>query len=114
MQMRNLLMDTAILATPSQRATRPRRHHMLWRLGAAIPILLLVAYLGVCAYTADRLSRPARNLPKSTPAQYGLPYENVQFPGADDNIPLRGWYIDSPGDQVIVLVHGRNGVRDAD
>lgn len=29
-----------------------------------------------------------------------------------DGIPLAGWYIDSPGDRVILLLHGRNGARD--
>jgi uncharacterized protein len=107
-------MGTAVLRAPGRRAVYLRRHRVLWLMVASTLFLLLVAYLAVCGYTADRLSRPVRTLPAGTPAQYGLSYENVQFFSAGDHIPLRGWYIDSPGDQAIVLVHGRNGVRDAD
>jgi fermentation-respiration switch protein FrsA (DUF1100 family) len=36
----------------------------------------------------------------------------VTFNSAVDNIPLSGWYVDSYSTQVIVMMHGRNGVRD--
>jgi uncharacterized protein len=87
-----------------------------WRrvlVGAVVIIaLVIVAYFGISAFVADRLSRPERHALTRTPAEYGLPFENVHFDSTVDNIPLSGWYIDSPGERVIVLAHGWNGVRD--
>src|SRR3990170_3409555 len=47
-----------------------------------------------------------------SPAAYGLAYEDVEFPSAVDGIVLKGWLIDSPGTKTIVVMHGRNSVRD--
>jgi fermentation-respiration switch protein FrsA (DUF1100 family) len=81
-------------------------------LAIAVPVILLATYFGISAYTIDRLSRPERHALTSTPAEYGMTYEDVSFKSAVDDIPLSGWYIDSHGDKVIVMMHGRNGVRD--
>jgi fermentation-respiration switch protein FrsA (DUF1100 family) len=48
----------------------------------------------------------------TTPAEYGLSYENVAFKGVPDGVPLSGWYIDSPGTSTIIITHGSNTVRD--
>jgi pimeloyl-ACP methyl ester carboxylesterase len=48
------------------------------------------------------------------PSEYGLKYEDVQFTSTVDNIALSGWLIDSPGDKVIIFMHGRNQTRDRD
>jgi pimeloyl-ACP methyl ester carboxylesterase len=81
-------------------------------MAAILAAVLVVGYFGISAYVADKVSHPDRFALTSTPAQYGLPYEDVSFSSTVDNIPLSGWYIDSPGDKVIIMMHGRNGRRD--
>jgi pimeloyl-ACP methyl ester carboxylesterase len=95
-------------------AARPKIG-LVARLAAVAIILAVLAYLAVSTVAADRLSHPDRKPVTGTPADYGLKYERVSFRSAIDNIRLEGWYIDSPGSKVIVMLHGRNGVRnDAD
>jgi uncharacterized protein len=75
-------------------------------------IAVVVGYAGISAYVADAMSRGSHTPLSGTPADYGAPYETVHFPSAVDNIPLEGWYINSPGTRVIVLMHAKGGVRD--
>lgn len=96
------------LAAPAHSSSMTRR---LLRVGAAILGGLIVLYLAICGYMAYRLSHPAHLALERNPAQFGLDYEDVNFESAGDNIPLRGWYIDSPGDRVILLLHGMEGNR---
>lgn len=53
---------------------------------------------------AHRVLHPPRVVGTGTPAQFGLPYEEVAFAGA--GIQLRGWYVPARGEAAIVLVHG--------
>ncbi len=81
-----------------------------------LSVLLLsaiIGYLGISAYVVDKFSMPERHPISQTPAEYGLAYETVRFNSAADRIPLEGWYIDSPGSQVILMLHGRNGNRES-
>lgn len=100
-------------------AVRPRRHARprltrLIRVGSVVlPVVVVLGYFGISAYVADRLTRPARNLPDHQPSYLGLAYEDVVFNSAEDNIPLGGWYIDSPGDRVVIMMHGRDFSRTA-
>lgn len=75
-------------------------------------VAVAVLYLGVSLLVADRISRPLRRPLHTTPAAYGLPYEDVAFASAVDNVPLGGWYIDTPGDRTIMILHGAGSVRD--
>jgi pimeloyl-ACP methyl ester carboxylesterase len=72
----------------------------------------VLAYLGICGYVADKLSRPERFALTSKPSDLGLVYQDVVFTSTVDGLRLSGWYIDSPGDKVIMMMHGRNGRRD--
>jgi fermentation-respiration switch protein FrsA (DUF1100 family) len=78
-----------------------------------LAVLLPAGYLGVSAYSAGKLSRPARNPATHTPAEYGLQYEEVRFNSAGDHIRLNGWFIDSPGTRTIIMLHGRDFSREA-
>src|SRR5689334_23741885 len=82
-----------------QTRTRPRAKKIGLILAIALPILLLLAYFGISAYVFDQLSHPHRSPVTSTPAQYGLTYQDVTF-SSTDGIRLSGWYIDSPGSKV--------------
>ena len=98
-------------------AAQPRRRPWFsWRglmrgLAIVVPILLLAGYVGIAGYTADKLTKPDRKVVVDTPAKYGLAYRDVQFNSTTDQIPLKGWLIDTPGDKVIVMLHGRGGTR---
>jgi pimeloyl-ACP methyl ester carboxylesterase len=81
---------------------------------AALVVILVLAYFGLGAYMFDKLTRPDKKALVGTPQQYGMAYENVSFNSTVDNIPLKGWFIDSPGDKAIIMLHGRLGNRSMD
>lgn len=91
-----------------------RKPSVLLKLVGIVLTILLIAYFGISTIVADRLSRPERHPITKTCAEYGLKCESVRFNSAVDNIPLSGWYIDSPGTKVILMLHGRDGTRDSD
>ena len=74
--------------------------------------MLAIAYLGISAVVASIAWHPGRQALNTDPGRYGLPFEDVRFASAGDNIPLSGWYIDSPGKRTIVLMHGQGSIRD--
>jgi fermentation-respiration switch protein FrsA (DUF1100 family) len=87
----------------------------MWTLvkAAAIAgVLVVLIYLGLCAYAADRLTTAVRTPLASTPADYGLTYESVQFPSAVDNIALKGWFMGSGAGKTIIMLHAKDGKRD--
>jgi fermentation-respiration switch protein FrsA (DUF1100 family) len=91
------------------------RRHINWARvlgrGAVVVIALaVVGYFGVSAYAADKVTHAARIDP-GTCADFGLACEDVQFNSTIDNIPLKGWFVDSPGTKTVLIVHGRDGVR---
>jgi dipeptidyl aminopeptidase/acylaminoacyl peptidase len=71
---------------------------------------------GLVAYFGRMLIRPPRQRLWATPADLGLPYEDVQFP-ARDGLRLSGWFIPAKernGNKpvtTLVLVHGWPGNR---
>ncbi|MBI2955068.1 MAG: alpha/beta fold hydrolase [Chloroflexi bacterium] len=80
-------------------------------LGAAAAVSSL-AYVGISAYVARKLIRMERRPLTTTPATYGLEYEDVQFTSAIDHVLLKGWFIGSAGTKAIVMLHGVNSIRD--
>jgi pimeloyl-ACP methyl ester carboxylesterase len=108
----NLATGSRSAGRPARRAGLPLRRAFAV-LAATLVELLLAGYFGISAYVADKLSRPARNPATHTPGDYGLPYEDVQFPSARDHIPLRGWFIPAPGTRTVILLHGRDFSREA-
>ncbi len=90
-------------------------------LGLAVMLTLLaLAYAGLSAYMALTLTQPQRTPFDTSPAQYGIVYENVQFPSRVDSIPLSGWLLHPVATQAprrpIVVIHGRavDRTREAD
>jgi len=75
-------------------------------------LLLSVVYLAISSYIAYDLWHPVRNALHTTPAAYGLEYEDVEFTSAVDSIPLSGWFMDSSGTKTVLVMHGSNSVRD--
>ncbi|MGE5138176.1 MAG: alpha/beta hydrolase [Rudaea sp.] len=74
-------------------------------------LLALAGYAGLGAYVADRISTAERHPVVEVPTTFGLAYEPVRFNSAVDKVSLDGWYLDSPGKKVIVMLHGWNGNR---
>ncbi len=97
-------------------STRPRSsawRTILW-VAAGLVIFVLIAYLGVSAYAASVLSKPARIIDTETynPGVYGLDYEDVALQSRGDATNIAGWYIPSTENQrAIILVHGYNDSR---
>jgi uncharacterized protein len=74
-------------------------------------ILLGVLYLIASATMAYTIWRPVRRAVHTDPGKYGLTYETVSF-ASTDGITLRGWYIDTPGEHTVVVLHGSGSVKD--
>src|SRR5213080_4462800 len=79
---------------------------------SSIAFFVVALYVAVSAYVASTLWQPVRRPLHTTPAQYGLKYEDVQFTSAGDNITLKGWFMDSPGTSTILVMHGSRSARD--
>lgn len=90
----------------------PTKTRALLKALVTIALPLIVIYITVSAYIASTLWRPVRHALHTTPAQYGLKYEDVQFASADDNIPLKGWFITASGANTILALHGSGSIRD--
>jgi len=95
-----------------------RSPHAIWRvflwIGVGLVLFVLIAYLGLSAYAANAITRPARNIDteKYNPGEYGLEYEEFTFPSREDAVQIAAWYIPSDENQrVIIMVHGYNNSR---
>jgi uncharacterized protein len=81
---------------------------------ALLIVTVFALWLAVVNAGASRLMRRRRPDPPDPPSNYGLDYEEVQFPSRD-HIRLVGWWI--PAEQsigTIVVCHGQNGSMDGD
>lgn len=105
-------MESTVATVKSRRSARFSTTAGVRRVLFAVLVLVLMGYFGISAVVADKLSHPTRHAITRNPTDIGLKYENVQFNSTVDNVPLKGWYLDSPGSKVIVMMHGRNGTRD--
>jgi fermentation-respiration switch protein FrsA (DUF1100 family) len=102
-------VERAQSAKPARsRATLRRR---LLRLTAFLTATVALVYLGISAYMAEKVSHPTRK-PVGTCAEYRLTCEDVSFASTVDGVPLKGWFLDAPGTTAILMLHGRNSVRD--
>ncbi len=108
------MKDSIAVAKPTARAKTVSigRTRFAVAIVGILLLALVLAYFGISAYVADRLSRPKRQTLTYTPSDFGLTFEKVKFTSAVDSIPLDGWYIDSPGSKVLLMLHGRDGIRD--
>ena len=80
----------------------PRRAICLETARALICLAFFGPYL-FCAFNVHRFK--VENV--STPAKFGLAYQDVHFPAATDGLDLAGWFIPSAGSRSTVLIcHG--------
>src|SRR5947209_5013213 len=73
--------------------------------------LLLVVYAVVSIAAAYNLTHPTRSPLKTTPAQYGLEYQDVAFRSTVDTVPLSGWLVNPAGKPTVVILHGSGSNR---
>ncbi len=81
---------------------------------AIIAVFLLAALAGLAWAGSSQLI--ARRTPDeaTSPADYGLAYEDVSFPSRD-GVTLRGWFIPAePARGCVIFCHGHNGSMDPD
>jgi len=92
------------------------RSHRLarwYKLRTVILVLVestLALYVIVPAIGVYDAAHPARVAVKGSPADSGLPYEDVVM-SASDGVTLRGWYIPSQNGAAIIALHGAGGNR---
>jgi fermentation-respiration switch protein FrsA (DUF1100 family) len=76
---------------------------------------MLLAYVGLAWYAMERVTGRRPYTPAS-PADLGLPFEEVSFP-ARDGLTLRGWFIpaaDPTARRTVIFGHGHAGSMDPD
>lgn len=78
--------------------------------------LILVVFAGILWQTRAEartlLNAPmeTRNLPSESPADYGLPFEDIVISNAD-GMDLHGWFVPSENGAVIIMQHGYKSTR---
>ena len=68
--------------------------------------IILVLYIGLSVYGATAAMEIPHLPLNNSPASVGLAYEDVSFTSRDDGVVLRGWYLPSKRNSVIIIVHG--------
>jgi len=78
--------------------------------------LVLVLFIGLAWYTRGEAHKmvihpmETREMPGETPADYGLPFEEVAVTTAD-GLQLVGWYIAGENGAAVIAQHGYKGTR---
>ncbi len=58
-----------------------------------IPVLLLLAYLGLGAVVANEVTQPKRPFYPEASTRLGTPYQDVRLPARSDGLEIAGWYV---------------------
>lgn len=87
-------------------------HHLFWRMIWSILGLLLMSYLALAAllfFGQERLIYFPSQSWLATPAQAGIPYEEIWLESAD-GVKLSGWFVPAESSRgVILFFHGNGG-----
>ena len=78
--------------------------------------LLVVVYGGVSIFMAGAITKAERKDFVNSPAEYGLEYEDIEFPSRRGDVTLSGWHIPGDGETgpAVIFVHGLGGNRAGD
>jgi uncharacterized protein len=112
----NAVLGLAVLATGTLllvagSTTAIRATHRWWRL-LAVPVAFVVAQFVLLPVTVAIYATnvPPTALGSSTPARWGLPYQDVRL-RALDGVDLSAWYIPSTNRAAVVALHGSGSTR---
>ena len=86
------------------------------RLGIPIALALLAAvmYVSISYLMASGVTKAERKPLETSPASYGLEFEDVEFTPRNGDLTLSGWYIEGEaGQPTIIIVHGLNRNRES-
>ncbi|MGD9142924.1 MAG: alpha/beta hydrolase [Dehalococcoidia bacterium] len=86
----------------------------LWlKIVIGVVAFLVIAFLGLSAFMGHSMTRVTRIALAESPADYGLDYEDVEFPSREDKLTIRGWYLPVENSEaIIILVHGGESNRE--
>jgi alpha/beta superfamily hydrolase len=106
-----VVLGTGALLIAAGTTTAIRATHRWWRL-LAIPVAFVVAQFVLLPVT---VAIYATNVPptvpgSSTPARWGLPYQDVRLRTVD-GVDLSAWYIPSTNRAAVVALHGSGSTR---
>ncbi|MCA9932503.1 MAG: alpha/beta fold hydrolase [Anaerolineales bacterium] len=90
---------------------KSRRRYWFNLLVVALPMGLLLAYLGYVWVYVGEMAQPAhRTICCETPADFGAAFEEVILTSSD-GVSLSGWYVPSQNGAAVILLHGFRGQR---
>ena len=105
------VLPAARASALEQRSARLTLRQRLVRLLGLVVCSVALIYVLVCGYAAALYTTPNRSV-AAAPEARGLTYRSVEFPAAEDNLQLRGWLIEAPAsDKLIISVHGKDDNR---
>lgn len=75
-------------------------------------LVLVLAFIGISGYIGYSMTRQERLPLAGNPADIGLAFENISFPGIDEKLTLRGWLLPAEDSApAIIMVHGNGANR---
>ena len=79
-------------------------------------VFVALIIVGLSVYVGWSLTHPEREDIESTPQQFGMSYEDIQFVSQSDKLQLKGWYIPAktPNGMTIIVAHGYRKNRTQD
>ena len=91
---------------------RARQAKIARRAALVLVVLLAAGYIGVSYLIASGVTAAEREEQHDHPSDYGLMYEDVEFPSRKGDVTLQGWYVPSICcGPTVIMVHGITGNR---
>ncbi|NQW22443.1 MAG: alpha/beta fold hydrolase [SAR202 cluster bacterium] len=79
-----------------------------------VVVLLISVYGLVSFFIAQGVTKAGRDPQEDHPSNYGLEYEDVEFPSRREDVMLSGWYLPAGAGPNLIFVHGIGSVRSGD
>jgi pimeloyl-ACP methyl ester carboxylesterase len=79
-------------------------------------LLGMAGCVGMSAFVGWKLTHPMRLPLDDSPGNYGLPYQDIEFPSRTKDVKLSGWFLtptnqESASPMTLILSHGYAGTR---
>jgi pimeloyl-ACP methyl ester carboxylesterase len=76
------------------------------KIAARTITVIVILYIGLSILGAILVMNIPRLPINGSPSSVGLTYSDVSFPARGDGVTLKGWYLPSQGNSIIIIVHG--------